>query len=367
MITADQLLAGPRGRRMLLSYALASERANNPEYTEESLWHVVMHAAYDLDPGRGVSRGFVTIGHDGTPLPVITPEEVAGRLAEVTLIDVTPELLRESLAHAVDNSRPFQEPDGEDFLAEKPPVYEALKRIADHISRSAHTDWWCTALDPCDQWAIEWFDPATYDIPDWVPQTYAAWKEHTVASNRRAQRQRPADPAANYSGEWWSIPPVFLKRTSHMMFDGSPAGLWFEEDRGNEESAVARRLIAPPDIRVYEIDQARDWAELCRRYPLDVSYERKHDWYRSTGRVGQWLIPDWSLVVADFDAVHLTVAAYLSAVGTAIPVSEDTASVIAGWNPDETWWLTEEFSLGESVTWHQRLVADPYIYGWVRD
>ncbi len=45
-------------------------------------------------------------------------------------------------------------------------------------------------------------------------------------------------------------------------------------------------------------------------------------------------------VAAEVDAVPLTVAGYLAAAGTAIAVDEDTASVIAGWDPDATFWLT---------------------------
>ncbi|MCO5224428.1 MAG: hypothetical protein M9953_03725 [Thermomicrobiales bacterium] len=359
MITADQLMSGPRGRRMLLAFALASDHAGSPEYTEESLWHAVMHAAYDLDPGRGVSRVIMSVGYEGTPLPMMTPEDVALRLTQVKLVDATPEVLRESLAQAVDNSRPYQEPDGEDFLAETPAVFDALRSVADHISQSPHIGWWDNALDPDDQWAIEWFDPATYDLINRMPQTFSAWKEHVVALNLRAQRERPDDPAARWSGEWWSIPPSFLKRTSRSLFDGSPVGLWFEEDRGKEESAVVRQLNPPADMRVYEITTAADWADLCRRYPLDLSYEKRHDWYHSTGRVGRWVTPDWSLVAEDYDAVHL------SAVGIAIPVDDETASVIAGWNPDETWWLTDVTMSDESTSWVLETLPD-YSRVWVQ-
>lgn len=43
--------------------------------------------------------------------------------------------------------------------------------------------------------------------------------------------------------------------------------------------------------------------------------------------------------------MHLTVGGYLTAAGTAIEVDADTASVIAGWSPDETYWLTDSVSL----------------------
>lgn len=64
-------------------------------------------------------------------------------------------------------------------------------------------------------------------------------------------------------------------------------------------------------------------------------------WERATGRWGRWVIPDWPRVADSYDGVHLTAAGYLSAAGTAIDVDTDIASVIAGWSPDETYWLTD--------------------------
>ena len=102
--------------------------------------------------------------------------------------------------------------------------------------------------------------------------------------------------------------------------------------------------MAPAGARVYEIDGADAWAALCRAYPLEVTEQKRHDWYRTTGRDGRWLLPDWAAVAVDHDAVHLTAAAYLTTAGTAVPVPVDdgVASVIAGWNPDETYWLSDD-------------------------
>lgn len=53
-----------------------------------------------------------------------------------------------------------------------------------------------------------------------------------------------------------------------------------------------------------------------------------------------------------FDAVHLTVAAYLNTAGRAIPVEPDAATLLAGWAPDETVWLTDGLSLeGAATLW----------------
>lgn len=102
---------------------------------------------------------------------------------------------------------------------------------------------------------------------------------------------------------------------------------------------------------VYEIHTAQDWGELVARYPLAVTKARRHDWWRTTGEDHPWTIPDYPAVAADYDAIHLTVGGYLSAAGRAIQAGSGH-TVLAGWNPDETWWPTDSpRHLDEPVTW----------------
>jgi hypothetical protein len=104
-----------------------------------------------------------------------------------------------------------------------------------------------------------------------------------------------------------------------------------------------------------EIRTPADWTSLCSEFPLDVTASRRHDWFRTTGRDGRWVIPDWERVAEEWDAVHLTVLGYLSGAGRALPVSPDTATVIAGWDPDSTLWLTDvarEWE-GPRQSWHR--------------
>lgn len=89
-------------------------------------------------------------------------------------------------------------------------------------------------------------------------------------------------------------------------------------------------------------DVPDDWAQLCRRFPLEITAQKRHDWYRTTGRDGRWVLPDWDAVAEVYGGVHLAVAGYLAAAGTAIDVDGDAGSVIAGWAPDETFSLTDD-------------------------
>ena len=66
------------------------------------------------------------------------------------------------------------------------------------------------------------------------------------------------------------------------------------------------------------------------------------------------MLPDWVQVADHYDAVHLQVGAYLAVAGVAIPVNHRTgsASVIAGWNPDETYWFSSNITYGnEGICW----------------
>lgn len=65
-------------------------------------------------------------------------------------------------------------------------------------------------------------------------------------------------------------------------------------------------------------------------------------WYWSSGLVAtDWVMPDWAAVAVEYDAVHLVVSTYLSVGGTAIEVEPGVHSVIAGWAPGDTYWLTD--------------------------
>lgn len=113
--------------------------------------------------------------------------------------------------------------------------------------------------------------------------------------------------------------------------------------------------LAPEEARIYEITDAEAWTALVAQHPLEVTASRRHDWWRVTGREGTWVIPDWAAVATRFDAVHLTVDAYLTAAGRALPVEHPSGparTVMAGFDPDATWWLTDVRPvLGEPTAW----------------
>lgn len=343
------LLAGPRGRRLCLEFS----RAQHVETQEAGqLGEAIIYAAYDLDPGRGTSRVMFGPGVDHGP-PSYSPDDIAQLLGALPLAQPDERTLLHALAAAVDAARYWQEPDGEDILAAAPELRVPLARVGNLIADSPHSAWWSTPLERAAQWVVDFAgthaeDAATRSVAETLERWHAAQVDEEIV----AERDRPADPGAAWSGTWWSKPPSGLTRTTRPLNGGGPAGLWLVEDSLGWEWASAHQIRVPRHAQVYEIECPEAWADLCRRYPLEVTASRRHDWYRITAHSGRWVIPDWEQVGKDFDAVHLTVAGYLATAGRALPVEDDLMTVLAGWDPDQTYWLTEiERSNPTNRTW----------------
>lgn len=366
MSVTEMLLAGPRGRRLLLEFAIASEQLTDPEYHEDSLSSAAFFASYDLDPDKGTSVQLM-IGYPDAKFQAaqVTPHEVARRLSGVDLAEVTPDLLRHCLTETVDAARYWQEPDGEDVLAGIEHLRQPLRRVAEHIAASRHTQWWGEPVAEQDQWQIDWEGNPPHTLLIDPSAVLRDAREEAVAEEETARKERPSDPEADCSGTWWSRPPWELPSSTRALSDGSPAGLWFEEDGLGWESASTRRVGMPSNLRYFEIDSADAWAGLCREFPIEVTAQKRHDWYRTTGRNGRWVAPDWARVAEKYDAVHLQTLAYLSTAGNAIAVDDNTASVIAGWAPDHTYWFTPRVRyVDDPVKWVLR--EGPVHDAWVR-
>ncbi len=307
MITPEDLLVGPRGRRFC--------------------FELLGHAA---DESSEVAHALEAV------IDTVDPRS----------IDTT-QVLR-AIADTADTSMSWQEPDATDVLLARSEFAPALARLA---STWASLPAVTAVVEPpgaVTQWSTV-FDgehgrhPDRGTGPGAAARSLTAWHRALtteVAAVRPRDRRRPA--AANVSGSWWSTPPSELLTTTAAVGTLGPIGLWAVEDGLGWERATVAPIHPTPDVRVLVVDSAEDWGALCRRWSVDVSdTTRRHDWYRTTGRDGRWLTPDWSALAATHDAVHVTVRAWLRAAGTAIPVDPDTASVIAGWTPDTTVWLRD--------------------------
>ncbi|HEU4808250.1 MAG TPA: hypothetical protein VFT01_08310 [Homoserinimonas sp.] len=322
----EGLLDGPRGRRLCLNLVMS---------TDPSLWTPTIQAA--RDPANADLVGDLV-------------QRIAAFEPPVAWADAA---LMEALAASTDAARYWQEPDEEDLLLQHPQLRSALERVSGHVSGQSATGWWSSPLAAGQQF-VQWTDQSPLDSPPAL--TGAAgrldrWKVGTVESERRAAR-RPKPVEANFSGEWWSTPAMAGLVTTTRSLPGLGAvKLMLVEDGFGWTTADVWPLEVPVDCRTYEITGARAWIDLVLRYPMDVTFSRRHDWWRSGGHDGSWLLPDWSAVASEFDAVHLTVTGYLTTAGRALPAG-GARTMLAGWNADETYWLGDVLEHdGDPVSW----------------
>ncbi|MEC5201085.1 hypothetical protein RCH21_003341 [Arthrobacter sp. PL16] len=303
----------------------------NPSTRSAAFWF-----AHDLDPGKGTSRVLITATSDENPNQPPRPsfDDLITGLASFDVTRIDGDAIDRALRAAVDTSRPWQEPDGEDFFAALPEVKGALTSIAQHVMTVSSTQWW-TQDRQVEQWALDWrpaHDPAP--LPRDPVRALSAWASDTRAEEVRAEKERPRNPRASWSGTWWSFPQGTLQTIGRV-----PLGLNLIEDSVGEEHATVIPVRGAG--RTYEIRTGEDWVSLCRDHPLEVTASRRHDWFRCTGHDGKWIIPDWEKVAQRWDAVHLTALAYLTGANRALQVDADAYTVLAGWNPDTTMWLTD--------------------------
>ncbi|HMR48418.1 MAG TPA: hypothetical protein PKE40_03555 [Arachnia sp.] len=353
-LSPQQLLAGPRGRRLLLEFAVESEREALQDTSP--LGSAVFDASYRLAKldGQAVFRfGWGPGANNPGNIPDARPEHVAALLTEASLAEPTPELIRTCLASSVGAAMYWQPPDGGDLLAAAPAVREALARVAEHVAHSRALAWLSAPPARDDQWRLRWLDAKRR--PAREPRAVLTrWLAAKMATEQQCRVHRSTSPDDELSGLWWSRPPRDLPTTYGLLPDGTPSGLLFVEDTAGWTEADARRVVVAEPARIYEIDGPEEWAELCRAHPLDVTATMRDDWGRTTGRRGRWVIPDWARVAKRYDAARLSYAGYLSSAGVPIPVDDETASLIAGWDPDATFWFIDVEDVGRPVRWRCR-------------
>lgn len=322
-----ELLSGPRGRRLCLS--LAGRAGYDVSIA-------LMQLARELDPQPGSTRTVALARISDGEVPALpdplSVEEFARLLPYRASRALTSDDIANAMDEAVGSARYWQPPDGEDVLAEEQEVRSALEPVARALLSTPHTADW---RDPAAarQWRVSWEGSRPRGLP--APQLLQEWADRTRADEVRSRSHRPEDPAAPYSGSWWSTPESLPSTVGRI-----PRGLDLVEDSLGWESA----MVIPVELgerTVLELRTAEDWAALCRAHPIDVSASRRHDWFRVTDRGGAWVLPDWQAVAEEWDAVHLPVAAYFALAGRVIPIDDERASLIAGWSPDTTFWLTE--------------------------
>ncbi|WP_152348736.1 hypothetical protein [Brevibacterium sp. CFH 10365] len=438
-ITAEDLLTSPRGRSLVFGLA---QRGRTDEFDDEAeplteearaldeFRSAVFAAGSRVDRAQGVAVT-IYVREDGTEAgsepeletePELGPDpkamssaDVAARLRLVTPVIPTQDDLENEMAEVISGAMYWQPPHGHNQIASDPVVREALRRFAEILIDTGLLDSWSLALNPNDQWALAWDDevhrgslPAVFDLepgpadsseehPEITltdlhptstgsgihpPWGLGEWLADVLTTETDYRHDFVKNPLGEVSGEWCSTPPGGLWSSTGTWPHGTPIGVELVEDDFGLERARACRLRLRSDARIAEIRGPADWADLCRRYPLDVTAQRRQVWFEATDRKGRWVIPDWSQVSEEFDGVHVGLAGYLRTAGAVIDVAEAhlgeasetfptvgntddrTASLMAGWHPDTTFWLNDVIdAVTEVVEWHYDDDADRWVRG----
>jgi hypothetical protein len=318
----------------------------------------------DCPRGRAVCAALIEAGNDEVRRAVLDtwfvrpgspsdPEAAQARLVGVleaispaqVVLEVSENVVLQAVQAAVHGAHYWQPPDDDDLVYARPDVRPALLSIAVALTESLHTRSWGDPADLQEQFAVRYqLDDDRYSNrrPSSEAIDLHAWRTKVVEEEVNAQRYRPSDPAAHYSGSWWSS-PVFTGalQTTKAIAGSKNLRLGLVEDWMNCDRLLIWPVSVDSGPRVFEITGPDRWALLVSTYPLEVTASRRHEWYQATGEALDWLIPDWSAVAADYDGVHLTMWGYLTTPGMAIPTTGG-ATMLAGWNPDTTYWLHPE-------------------------
>ena len=334
------LLEGPRGRRVC--------------------FELVQHSARRAPrPSGPALHGRAPAGGGGT-----FAERLVDAVAQLDLEGLADtrdaRLFLSALADAVSWAYYWQEPDEVDTALQEPAVAGLLRPVAAALEACSAAAWWTSPVPLSDQWHLRWHqntpvpDPSG---PGGAAALLAAWRRKAVADEEQARRKHPVDPTAPWTGSWWSTPALsgLVSTTTTLPGSGMPVGLALLEDAFGAERAEVRCARVEPDVQVYELTGATASAELVGAYPLRVTSSRRHDWFRVTGWRGEWVVPDWQAVAEEWHGVHLTVAGYLSSAGRLLrprPAgAEDPRTLLAGWDPGTTWWLSDVTALEAPTTW----------------
>ncbi len=346
---AEDLLAGPRGRRLCWSLLDTGDYPG---------WERVRRVAMAGDLSDLVGELAASVARTDLDAIAATADELA---------------LLPGLAESVVWAMYWQEPDAVDQALAGPAARDALIPVARAVTTAPAAQWWASPVSDGQRY-VEWLGEAgTSPALTGADAELASWRAATMADKRSAI-ERPEDPTAPWSGYWWSAPlPSRLPRTTRAIPGIGAVGLPLVEDSLGWQEARCWPVQVAPGARIYEVSGPSEWAALVDRYPLDVSKARRHDWWRVTGRAGRWLIPDFADVAADYDAVHVSVRGYLGTAGRALPVDageavggqrvDEARTVLAGWDPDQTYWLADVLaSSGAPTRWAENR-DEPL--GWV--
>ena len=153
---------------------------------------------------------WLRVWHGETADPAGLAAELAAAVAltglEAVVAETSEVALLAPLGESVDAAMYWQGSDAEDEALTAPEVADALMPVATAFSASPAARWWSGSLAHDRQQYVQHLASDHDDDPPHLSGAaadVARWRSETVDDERRAQ-ERPSNPAANWSGYWWS-------------------------------------------------------------------------------------------------------------------------------------------------------------------
>ena len=174
VLTADDLLAGPRGRGLCMAVA---------HRLSEDVWPAWLQTSQEPSSGnRRILLGAIAAA-DPTPVRSWT----------------SPPTFLEPMRETVDNAMYWQPPHAQDLVLTDPEVIAALHPVADTIASAPATAWWTTPIELSQLRYTSRFGTQHPAVPPTITgaaERLSDWHARTLADDRDAAASRPADPAA---------------------------------------------------------------------------------------------------------------------------------------------------------------------------
>ncbi len=231
-----------------------------------------------------------------------------------------------------------------------------LRDLAMEIVRHFDIAWWWAPIDRKNQLWLPQTDNYVWPEEDWDQRP-------TTPPNRWESYAHSPQP-------WISTSELRGNLSSELASVLSNSGDW-----ALKYPIKPRQVTIRPAARVLEINTAQNWHDLVRGYPANGDQNKESEmkdvpWGQTDGM----MVPDWSLVVRDWDGIHLTPWALLTAsqvrVSSGIGWTEPWA-----WEGAHTLWLTWMFESVEELPpinegmiespnlWSEVLLADQASFG----
>lgn len=95
-------------------------------------------------------------------------------------------------------------------------------------------------------------------------------------------------------------------------------------------------LVNDPKGKIYRVSDVSTWCNLVDTYGIHASVST-YDWAPKTAH--RPMVPDWNRVASDWDAVYVSVSAYMETAYWPISLSGNDWTVLSGWHPGSTVWF----------------------------